>query len=239
MTPPTARSHMAVGGAAGPLHAEAHTPDRTQNGGMVGPTGSSARVARWSDGPLVGRGELMDELVAAAGRGVARRRLDRRAHRRGGHRQDERRPSAGATGSGSVRDLLGHVRRRSERPAVLALARAGRHSNRQTLLLAADQAIGAPRFERLTALRDQLRSSGARTPAAPRDRRPPMGRRGVGASPCSPRSRRSLMHHFSSSPRCAPGSRSRRSSTTPSRSVRRTSPCAASAGARRTATSRR
>src|SRR6266508_5844472 len=38
-----------------------------QNVGMTGHAGTGGRVAGWSDGPLVGRDDLIDELYAAAG----------------------------------------------------------------------------------------------------------------------------------------------------------------------------
>ena len=93
---------------------------------MRGSSEAGAGMARLSDGPLVGRGALMEELVAAADGGRARRRLDRCPDRRGGNRQDERRTGARASGSRPARRLVGRVRRRSERPTLLAVARTGR-----------------------------------------------------------------------------------------------------------------
>ena len=112
-------------------------------------------MARWSDGPLVGRDELMEELIAAA--------------------------DAASAGGGSIVLLTGEAGI-GKTTVARALARQVRDQLGvswgacvadqgappfwpwRTLIalepsdpmLATDQAIGAPRFERLTALRDQV-----------------------------------------------------------------------------------
>ena len=122
---------------------------------MRGSSESGAGLARFSDGPLVGRGALMEELVAAA--------------------------DAAARGSGSIVVLTGEAGI-GKTSVARALARQVRDQLevswgacvadqsappfwpwRALVALdpsdpsqAADQSVGAPRFERLTAMRDQL-----------------------------------------------------------------------------------
>lgn len=122
---------------------------------MRGDSEAGARMARWSDGPLVGRGELIEELIAAA--------------------------DAASRGTGSIVVLAGEAGI-GKTSVARALARQVRDQLeiswgacvadqsappfwpwRELVALepsdpvvATDQTIGAPRFERLTALRDQL-----------------------------------------------------------------------------------
>lgn len=122
---------------------------------MRGGSEAGARIARWSDGPLVGRDELMEELIAAAD-----------AASRGGGSIVVLTGEAGIGKTSVARALARQVR---DQLAISWGACVADQSAppfwpwRELValepsdpLLATDQAIGAPRFERLTALRDQL-----------------------------------------------------------------------------------
>lgn len=130
---------------------------------MAAHTGAGARGAGWSDEPLVGRDELTDELLAAA--------------------------SGAARGAGSIVLLTGEAGiGKTSLARALARTIGGQLEVSWGACVAdqsappfwpwhsvvavepsearqpADQAIGAPRFERLTALRDQVRRSAVERP---------------------------------------------------------------------------
>src|SRR4051812_40590087 len=121
---------------------------------MPGRAGVGARMARWSDGPFVGRDDIVDELLGAA--------------------------DAAARGAGSIAVLTGEAG-----IGKTTVARVLAQRVREQLAVSwgtcvtdqsappfwpwrelvavepsdtgpTDEAVGAPRFERLTGLRDQL-----------------------------------------------------------------------------------
>ena len=131
---------------------------------MRGSSESGAGLDRFSDGPLVGRGALMEELVAAADAasqgggsivvltgeaGIGKTSVARALGRQ---LRDQLEVSWGACVAGQSAPPFWPWR------ALVGLDPSDEPSQ------PADQAVGAPRFERLTALRDQLSAQAAKRP---------------------------------------------------------------------------
>ena len=119
--------------------------------------GAGGRIARWSGGPLVGRDDLLDDLATAAE--AAARGTDRSCSspvRRASARPAWRTPRPGRARPAC--SVLGHLDARPERapywPWQTLVSLEATDTAHDT-----DQTIGAARFERLTELREHVRTA--------------------------------------------------------------------------------
>ena len=131
---------------------------RGQNEVMTA-AGAGGRIARWSGGPLVGRDDLLDDLATAA---EAAARGDGSIVLLTGEAGIGKTSVARVLARG-VRDQLavswGTSMRRPERAPVLAVADARHPRARQTPRTTRTRRSARPRFERLTELREHVRTA--------------------------------------------------------------------------------